>query len=507
MTGVEMALSAFHFLRVWVLVGLVPLALLWWQVRRPRDRRPAVDVAIAPHLRDALSVGRQTGPRLQVIDLVALCLTLLILAAAGPTWSRVPQPFAAQTAPLVVVLKVTESMQSDDVAPTRLDRGRQKIRDLLALRAGARTALVAYAGSAHGVVPMTEDPNVMVPYLEGLAPDVMPSEGDNPVAALELAQEILARESEPGGVLFVLDDMALSEATAIAETSQAAALAFLVMLPDGTSVPALAQTGGLVVQVTPDQRDLTRIERAFQAAYREALLEDGDQPWQDRGALLAWPAALLLLMWFRRGVTMRWAVVLAALLLVPAGGARAEGWRDWFATPDQQGWIAYRNKDYAVAAERFADPYLRGVAQYRAGQYEAAAETLSRIDSADAAFAEGMAHIKSRSYRDGVRGFERALELDPSHAGARANLPVAREIVDYVETTREQSDTGEERGAGADEVVFDNEAARGADTQIEVSEEDAPQHMTTEQWMNTVDTSTGDFLRQRFRLEAAGDGE
>jgi Ca-activated chloride channel family protein len=112
-----------------------------------------------------------------------------------------------------------------------------------------------------------------------------------------------------------------------------------------------------------------------------------------------------------------------------------------------------------------------------------------------------MAHMKSRGYRDGVRAFETALARDPDYPGAADNLGVAREIVDYVESVREQSDTGEEMGIGADDVVFDNEAGKGTDIQMEARETRGEAILTTEQWMNTVDTRTGDFLRSRFQLE------
>ncbi|SFM53576.1 VWA domain-containing protein [Shimia aestuarii] len=503
MTGFETALSAFHFLRPLVLLGLVPLAVIWWRVRRPDAPQSQASNVMAPHLQAALTIGLGDRARWQPIDLVALGLTLIIFAGSGPTWSRVPQPFAAQTAPMVIALKVTPSMTETDVAPSRLARAKQKIQDLLEMRAGARTALIAYSATAHSVVPMTEDGAVIQPYLEGLDPEVMPSEGDAPSAAMALALDMLAREDTPGGVLFLLDDMSLPEANSIAELAGSTPLAVLTLLPEGQEIAALSGLSARVVGVTPDTSDLRRLERGFEAAYRQAQLEDAAQPWQDRGAWLAWPAALLLLLWFRRGVSMVWGLLLAVWLTLPASEAQAEGWRDWFLTPDQQGWLAFRAKDYASAAEHFADPYLRGVAQYRSGQYEAAAQTFARIETADAAFAQGMAHIKSRGYRDGVRAFERALEIDPDHAGAKANLPVAKAIVTYVEETREQSDTGEESGIGADDVVFDNESGRGADTQIDAAQEDTPQHLSTEQWMNSVDTRTSDFLRQRFRLEAA----
>ncbi|PSL21998.1 VWA domain-containing protein [Shimia abyssi] len=507
MTPFETALSAFHFIRPAFLLTLIPLALLWWRIRRPAEAADTVTLDIAPHLKSALTIGAKRATRFHPIDLVTLVLTLLTLAASGPTWSRVPEPFAAQTAPMVIALQVTPSMQESDLAPSRLERAKQKIRDLLEMRAGARTALIAYSGTAHSAVPMTDDSALIQPYLEGLSPEIMPVEGTAPLAALALAQDILQRDDNAGGVLFLLDDISTSDATQLAQSANGTPLAFLTMLPNSTTPSALSQVQAQTVAVTPDTADLRALERGFQAAYQQAQLQDAAQPWQDRGAWLAWPAAFLLLFWFRRGVTMRWALLFALAMSIPPERAQAQGvsqsLRDWFFTPDQQGWLAYRKKDYAIAADRFADPYARGVAQYRAGQYEAAAQSFAQLDTADAAFAAGMAYVKSRGYRNGVRAFERALEIDPTHQGANNNLPIAKQIVDFVETQREQSDTGEDSGIGADDVVFDNEAQRGAETELSAPAEDKPSMLTADQWMNTVDTATSDFLLQRFRLEAS----
>ncbi|TCL00762.1 Ca-activated chloride channel family protein [Shimia isoporae] len=499
-------LEAFHLLRPWVLVALLPVAWIWWQHRR-KDTRAKPDVAlIAPHLMEALTVKGDEDRRFRPIDLICLVLCLLVLGASGPTWNRIPEPFAAQTAPLVVVMQITPSMTETDIAPSRLERAKHKVTDLLQLRAGARTSLVAYAGTAHVVVPMTEDPGVMQPYLEGLLPEVMPRDGRDISAAFDLAQSMLEREDIPGGVLFLLDDLPAADKATLESVENIAAMAFLFLRPDTQSLPEVP-TSATAFSVTPDNRDITQIEAALASAYARAQLADGTQPWQDRGAIFVWPAVFLLLFWFRRGFAVRWTAIVAFAMLSTPNSASAEGWIDWFLTPDQQGWRAFEAKEYARAADLFEDPYLRGVALYRSGQYEPAAEAMSRLDTAEAAFIEGMAHIKSQSYRDGVRGFERALDIDPDHAGAQQNLPVSRRIVEYVESTREQSDTGEEAGIGADDVVFDNEAARGADTEIAATSEDAPELLSTEQWMNTVDTRTGDFLRQRFLFETAGGSE
>lgn len=491
--------DAFHFLRPWWLLLLPLVAVLWWATRRPRRQGDAPADMIAPHLRAALTIGAAGRGRVRPIDGVALVLALCAIGAAGPTWSRVADPFMAQSAPLVVALKVAPSMEEADVAPTRLERGKQKIRDLLDLRAGASTALVAYAGTAHVVVPMSEDPAVMRPYLEGLTPDVMPEEGDRAAEALALAGTLLGTQTSPGGVLFVTDTLDPADVAALDEPA-APALAVLEMLPQGVDDRGLDGLSAPVVRVSADGGDVAALQRTLDAAYRQAMLENSDQPWNDRGRWLALPAALLALIWFRRGWTMRWALV--ALALAAPQPAEA-GIADWFLTPDQQGRLAYERRDYGRAASLFVDPLWRGYALYRDGQYAEAAAVLQRVDTAQAAFIQGMAHIKSRAYRDGVRAFQTALARDPHDPEAARNLAVARRIVEYIEYQREQSDTGEDRGIGADDVVFDNEAQRGADTQIEASPAEDTGLLSREQWMNTVDTRTGDFLRQRFALEAA----
>ncbi|RAI04336.1 VWA domain-containing protein [Acuticoccus sediminis] len=500
MTDLGAIVDAFHFIRPWVLLLVPVIALLWWSARRAHVRRDVPAEGIAPHLRAALTVGAHGRRRLEPIDGVAVVLLLVSVGAAGPTWSRVPDPFAAQSAPMVVALKVTPSMEATDVAPSRLERGKQKIRDLLELRAGARTALVAYAGTAHVVVPMTEDPGVMVPYLEGLSPEVMPQEGDRAADALAAAEGLLGGEDGPGGIVFVAD--ALDPADVAALDAAASAVAVLAMLPAGTNDRGLDALAAPVVPVTPDGSDVRRVEHTLNAAYRQALLEDGAQPWEDQGHWLAIPAALLGLFWFRRGFTMRWALVLAlAAAIAPVRPAEA-GVVDWFLTPDQQGQRAFNSRQYRRAAELFVDPLWRGYALYRDGQYDEAISVLSRVETAEAAFITGMAALKSRHYRDGVRAFETVLARDPDYPGAAENLATAKDIVAYVEHMQETSDTGEDRGIGADEVRYDNESGRGVDTEIEAPEEGASGLLTTDQWMATVDTRTGDFLRQRFALEA-----
>ncbi|WP_171211449.1 VWA domain-containing protein [Ruegeria sp. HKCCA5426] len=491
-------LADFHFIRAAWLLFLIPVFAVWWLIRPRSERSTQVPDGIAPHLAQALEVGDTDKRKLNPVDGVMAIAVLVTLAAAGPTWSRAPNPLIADTAPLVIALKVTESMEGTDLPPSRLERAKYKITDLINTRSGARTALIAYAGSPHRVAPLTEDANILRPLLEGLTPAVMPLKGDAAADALALAQNILADAETPGAILFVLDDIDPSQVQAM--NSAEADLLFLTMLPEGKKLVQLdALTSTTVVPFSAGDQDVTRLNRSIHNAYVDALDEEDQLDWQDQGWILAWPAALLSLLWFRRGWVIRWAFLLFCITH-PSGPARAEGWKDWFLTPDQQGQIAMNQKRFSDAADLFQDPYHQGYAMLKAGRYPEATEVFSSLNTPEAAFAEGMARIRNREYRPAIAAFETALERRPDWPEAQHNLEVATAILEYVETTREQSDTSEEAGIGADDTVFDNEGARGQDTTVQAQTEVA-QPMSADQWISAIDTDMQDFLRNRFLLE------
>ena len=177
---------------------------------------------------------------------------------------------------------------------------------------------------------------------------------------------------------------------------------------------------------------------------------------------------------------------------------------DLFLTADQQGRILYEDRQYSEAGEAFTDPAWKGTAQYRAGQYAAAAETYVRLGNAEGFYNRGNAYMRAFEYRKAITSYEQAVADAPEWQEARENLELARYTLEYIERAREQSDTGEQGGIGADDVVYDNTSTGGAET--EVTRESAVEAQSAEKWMRSVDTETADFLRSRFLLEAGRDG-
>ncbi|WP_223162352.1 VWA domain-containing protein [Salinicola halimionae] len=518
------ALSAFHFLRpLWFL--LLPLVgCLWWWYRFRYQQKEVASRHFAPHLAQALRIGQGARGGLSPVDTLAALSICLIIGLAGPAWSRMANPMISQTAPLVVAMEVSSSMMASDVPPTRLARAKIKIENLLATRSGAETALIAYSGSAHLVVPLTADPALIKPYLEGLNPDVMPNEGDVSAKAFSMAETLLEDQTVAGTILFVSDGLSATNRPAFQAGEPNNTLVFLTLLPEGQPTPEIDGLDAQQVSVSADDSDIESLERTLASAYQQALLNDDRLAWKGRGVWLAWPAACLALLWFRRGWSL--GVLILAILIAPTMASwprealaqqnsgtvskRAASTDeaspvmsrvvDAFLTPDQQGrwWMEHRR--FRQASEHFQDPAWRGYALYRDGQYGEAVATLGQLETADASFTQGLALIRNRQYREAITAFETTLARDADYPEGARNLALARQIFDDVEETREQSDSGEDRGEGADDVVFDNEEQRGVETTVTGDEGD--QLLTPDQWISSIDSDTGDYLRQRFALEA-----
>ncbi|WP_062762385.1 VWA domain-containing protein [Falsirhodobacter sp. alg1] len=496
-------MADFTFLRPLWLLALPLLAVLWWLLRRRTMARQIGFPQIAPHLLAALTIGSRQTQRSYAALLVLGAAGLMVVGVAGPAFRPAPSPFLQETAPLVIALDVSAGMENPDIAPSRLERGKQKIRDLIDLRAGGRIGLIAYSGSAHLVMPPTEDPTVLLPFLEALEPGIMPRAGQRPSEAMKLAETLIADEENPGSVLFITDGIDPDDIDRF-PTGGAARVA-LIVAPDGggSEVNRWASAADIrTVDTTVDSGDLRAVNHAISSSLARAAGLSGKM--QDDGWILAIPATLLILLWFRRGTTLYWMLLLGVMAIPPR--ADAGPLADLFWTPDQQGSRAYAERDFGQAATLFADPQWQAVAMMRDGQYMEAAALLEPVQTRDAQFNRGVALIRGRDYQGAVNAFSAALTLDPLDAEAQENLDLARRIIAYLTDARqgdkEQIDNADN---APDDTVEDQAGNQGQTTQI--TEETGLSEDAAAQWMEQVQTKPADFLKSRFLVENAANSE
>jgi Ca-activated chloride channel family protein len=492
------ATLSFHLLRPLWLLALIPVIgisgrLLWRQ-----DVRAQWGGVIAPHLLDHLIVKSGGERTISPLYLVAMGMVLGILALSGPTWRRELPPFVEDKAPLMIALSVASSMNRTDVAPSRLERAKQKIRDLLAVRAGARTGLVAYAGTAHLVMPLTDDRSVIEPFLAALSPELMPSDGSNAAGAVSLAAVALRPEPVAGTILLVGDNFSSADEEAVRRSVERNGVAILAV---GPVPPAWA---GTAVPVSVDGTDIARLERRIETHFQAAQGDRFGTRWLDEGFWLLLPMALLSLLWFRRGTTVAWA--LALFFVLQPAPSQAEGGRrftDLWVTPDQQGRLAFDRGDYQAAAALFDDPMWRGIAAYRVYDFLAAAQEFSRVDTIEGKFALGNAQAQNHAYEKALAAYDAVLRAQPDNVPAKTNRAIVQAALDAREEKRrkQEQDDSAPPDEKADETKVDPNQKGGKTVKV------TPQDVTTpgaaEAWMRQVQTTPADFLKLKFAIQAA----
>jgi len=468
----------FHFLRPLWLLALIPLALLSWRLyrlgREGGDWRRVCDPALLPYILVHDGGGQ---PARRAARLFGLGGVLAILALAGPVWERLPAPAFRNDAALVIALDLSRIMEAADLKPSRLERARFKIADILKQRKDGLTALLVYSGDAFTVTPLTDDIGTITAQLPALTSDLMPAQGSRTERALTLAGRLLKQAGlTRGDVLLITNGGGtLDKGTEAAKAlrSQGYRVSVLgagseegapVPLPAGgflqdtqgniiiskLAAPALRQLaeegGGLYRNLSTDNSDISVLPGFFgqQAQGGEAgAAKNGVtlSQWEERGPWLLLPLLPIAALAFRRGFL----AALFLLVLPLPQPAQALEWQDLWQTRDQQANAAFQGGDPAKAAETFDDPAWKAAAQYKAGQYEKAAQTLQGQESADARYNLGNAYAKQGQYPQALAAYEQALKLDPHNEDARHNKELVEKAMKEQQQQQDKKQSGKEQ--------------------------------------------------------------
>lgn len=475
-------MSEFHFLRPYWLLALIPLMAFSWQFfrlgREGGDWRRVCDPALLPYIliHDA---GGQSARRASW--LFGLGGLLAIFALAGPVWERLPMPAFRNDAALVIALDLSRIMDAADLKPSRLERARFKIADILKQRKDGLTALVVYSGDAFTVTPLTDDVATITAQLSALTSDLMPAQGSRTELALERAGQLLKQAGlARGDVLLMTNGGSLGKGADAAKSLRSEGYRVSVLgvgseegapvpLSEGgflqdtkgniiiskLAAPALRQLaeagGGVYRKLTADNSDVQALQGFFnqqaQAGQQEAGAKNGAtiEQWEERGPwllLLLLPIAALA---FRRGIL----AVLVLLALPLPRPAQAVEWQELWQTRDQRASQALQAGDAAKAAETFDNPAWKAAAQYKTGKYDEAAETLEGQETSDAHYNRGNALAKAGDLMGAVVAYDKALKLDPKNEDARYNMELVEKKLKEQEKDQEKQKK-QDKGQGQD---------------------------------------------------------
>ena len=498
-------IDGFHVLRPELLWGLLICPLLALALWHRRTRQGDWSRAIDPELLPYLMPEHSDKTRQTTIWMPILLLSLIVLAASGPSLRQVELPVIKRADALVLVLDLSASMLAADVQPSRIRRARQKILDLLELRVEGVTGLVVFAGDAHVVTPLTDDARTIANLMPALSPDIMPLPGANATSGIEAAANLLITAGAQGGQILLMTDGLPGFDTVRAKNALESSGAALAVMAIGTKAGApiplpnggfLKDDAGEIVIPTLDRRAIDQIASTLNAPVEQISLDERDiksltrrnnlaaqgeldlarqtDAWQDQGFWLAALVALLLLPAFRKGAL----VSLLLLVVMQSETSQAAEWEDLWLTPDQQGAQRLAAGDASGAAERFDQSPWRGMAEFEAGAYDRAAGSFASEPSADGLFNQGNALAMQGDLRGAINAYERSLSLQPNAEDAVANRDFIQSLLDQQEDQEQEEEQEGEEQSQQDEQSEQNDASdsdSGGDGESSDQQDDSQQ--------------------------------
>jgi len=478
-----MNLAEFHFIRPYYLLALIPAGLiLWFTVKNKLSNiswNTVCDEALMPFILEQGSSSKQHWSILTI----GLASLLAIIALAGPAWQKLPAPAFTNDAALVIILDLSKSMDATDIKPSRLARARYKIADILKQRKDGLTGLVVYAGDAFTVTPLSTDTQTISNQLTALITDIMPNQGSNTVAAIKLAADLLQQGGQTQGqILLLTDDVKSADSGKIKTALQQHALSILGV---GTSqgAPIKLQSGGFLKDsagniVVPKLNSTKLADLVGNGRYQTIRIDDADieplmaQISQASSSQSELEAQQLMTQWDEKGIWLLLLVLpLAALsfrkglLIIPLviglnipQPSYALDWQDLWQTQNQQAQQDFKNQQFNEAEQKFTTPEWKAAAQYKAGDFQQAAETLSDANTANGHYNRGNALAKMDRLEDAKKSYEDALKLDPKHADSLHNKKLVEDALKEQQDQKQQDQQeGDENESGDKQEQQDNQ--------------------------------------------------
>ena len=482
-------LNQFHFLRPEWFIALIPLMLLVILIRKTTAKQSGWQSVIPSHLYQYMVIGKNELGAKPPMWMLAFVWLMSVTALAGPTWERLPQPVYQLKMGHVIVIDMSLSMRATDMTPDRLTRAKYKAIDLVNAIGEGEMGLVAYAGDAFVISPLTEDAGNITTLLPSLSPEIMPVPGSDPLLGIESAAELLTNAGYNSGMIYwITDGIELEQQQELQE--YVASIPFTVnALTVGTSegAPIRQQSGELLKDFTgsiviPKLNEgavkgvvktsggrfesFTSNDADIEALAAVSLLDktdseegeeesnlQGDQ-WKEVG-----PYLLLLLLpfaafAFKRGLVF---IVLIGVLSpsfvqnahalqssqnsqniaaqtpsapAPAGGPNPlSWWQKPFMNDNQEALNSYQRGKYKDAVNQFNDETWKASSLYKSGDYEGALNAYQNIPGPNSAYNQGNALAKLGKLEEAIKKYDQALREAPDFGDARTNKKIIEDLL------------------------------------------------------------------------------
>lgn len=511
-----MVYNHFHFAESYWLWGIaiVPLVcLLYAFFYSPNPQIKRLENFIDKHLIPHLLKNSKTS-QISVVKSIILGSILwafLMIAMASPRWDFKEIETPEQDKIMIILLDLSTSMDGDDVKPSRMFRARQEIEDLINLNTDIKIGLIGFAADAHIITPITDDMSNIRYLLPLIGTDLNCVPGTRLTPALKTAKQIFDQINSNNKSILILSDGEFQDQEAVSfikDLAASGAVVYTIGIGTEEGVTVMDGNGylkhdGKVVTLKLEKSNLEQLSQAGNGKYFDSdytdknttkllnqinlrsisLIENSQEfsnnkQWEERFYIFIFPVMLVTFLWFRRGFTFP-IILLAILVTTSSALASSISITDkLFLNKDQQAQKALEQiEDYDTAIELFDDPYKRGVAYYKAGNYSEAEKSFKQNQrpevAANALYNLGNTLLKQNKLEEAISTYQKVLESYPSHAKAKNNMLIAQLMVCKVENKKKDEEKKKKKpknpgdllggGGGGDDDEEEDENGGGKD--------------------------------------------
>ena len=499
------------FIRPYWLLGLLVItAFSLWRYQRNRYKQTNI---IANHLSEHLvTLPETTKNNRLALNTLAM---IACIALSGPSIRSVELPVYEMQKAQVIAFDLSYSMYATDIKPNRLSRAKYKAIDLLKQWTEGEKALIAYAGDAFTITPLTMDSNSIINHIPYLSPDLMPVRGSRPDLALQKAISLLKNSGyQQGQIVFITDgfdqtsldkmqQMVKGSNWMVSILAMATTKGAAINLPEGgllkdsngdivvpkleadTLYPVTQISDGLYLTFDSSGNDITSLANHYSS--QQLRKENSDSSHKTDNKQLIddgyWISLLLIplfLLLFRKGVF--YIALLALTLPLTTPKVEASVWKN----DQQNAYQAFQDKNYKQASETFKTPEWKATALFKDKQYKQAEaayleQNAEQPNNANTLYNLGNAQAMQQKYEQALTSFNEALKINPNFKQAQTNKAAVEKLLQQQKQEQDQQSQQSEQDQQRQQSEQDQQRQQSEQDQQRQQPEQDQQSQQSEQ--------------------------
>jgi Ca-activated chloride channel family protein len=505
----EMLNDSFLFARPMWFLAIIPIIMATFFISKQARSAQAWNKHISPELLNQLT-DQQTGRSNKhwLTGLATITALLIVFALAGPSFKSNDVKAVQTDDTLVIIMDLSLSMLAEDIKPSRLQRVKFKLQDVLKQRKTGHTALIVYSGDAHVVVPLTEDTETIQHLAKSLNPWMIPSKGSRLYRAVEEANKLLsAYPSSNSRVLVFTDEISKQQLDKTLAISKHPTYVVGVGTQTGAPIPLpdkklLKDNRQNIIVAKFSDENPKQLAHNTKASYHflsvnnddisDALNFEPNQQQQaqalealsalkDYGYLLLIPMLFLFLLTFRKG----WLFMFALFIIQPessyANTVHSETtdstWASFWQNQQQQAQTAYDQGDYETAANLFETPLEKGNAYAQAKQWENAETQYKQLNNANGLYNLANVQAQQGKLDEALESYDSAIKeaTKENNQNALNRAQKDKQLIEQLKQQQEQQEQQEQQnkdqqGQNGDQQNNSDQNQQSQDSQQQNSE-------------------------------------